>query len=90
MIPWELALSFFVGLALLWALSTVLVWPRRIVWRLITSSLVSGLCLWAIDLLSPVTGLFVPLTPFTLLAAGALGLPGALVMAVWAYVLAPL
>ncbi len=81
MIPWELALSFFLGLALLYLFGQLLVWPRRFLWRLMAASLLGGLALFALNLLSPLTGLTVPLSPFTVLAAGLLGLPGVALMA---------
>ena len=76
MIPWELALAFFLGLALLYLIGTLLLVPMRFLWRLMAGSLLGALALFVINQLSPITGLVVPVNIFTAALAGFLGLPG--------------
>lgn len=76
MLPWELSVSFFLGLLLLFLLGRALLIPSRFVWRLVGSGLAGGAALWLFNRLSSLTGLSLPLNPFTALIAGCLGLPG--------------
>ena len=76
-IPWELILSFAVGLALLCLIGYLLLIPRRFVWRLVAGGVMGALALWAVNLLGSLVGFSVAVNPFTAMAVGFLGLPGA-------------
>lgn len=76
LIPWELALAFFLGLALLYLLGTLLLIPMRFLWRLMAGSLLGALALFVINQFFPITGLVIPVNLFTVLLTGFLGLPG--------------
>ncbi len=76
MIPWELAVSFFLGLALIFLLGRALLVPSRFVWRLTAGGLLGGLMLWLFNRFEFLTGLTLPLNPFSALLAGFLGVPG--------------
>lgn len=76
-IPWELVVSFALGLGLLYAIGWLLLVPMRFLWRLIAGGLMGALALWLINQLSGVTGVYIAINPFTALAVGFLGLPGA-------------
>jgi len=76
-IPWELVVSFALGLGLLYAIGWLLLVPMRFLWRLIAGGLMGALALWLINQLSGITGISVAINPFTALAVGFLGLPGA-------------
>lgn len=76
MLPWELAVSFFLGLALLFLLGRALLIPSRFVWRLVGSAVAGGLMLWLFNRLSGLSGLLLPINPFSALIAGFLGVPG--------------
>ena len=82
MIPWELILAFFLGLALLYLIGWLLLVPMKFLWRLLAGSILGGLSLWLVNQFGWLLGFVVPINPFTALAAGFLGLPGvALVVA---------
>jgi inhibitor of the pro-sigma K processing machinery len=76
-IPWELVVSFALGLGLLYAIGWLLLVPMRFLWRLIAGGLMGAFALWLINQLSGITGISVAINPFTALAVGFLGLPGA-------------
>ncbi len=76
-IPWELVVSFALGLGLLYAIGWLLLVPMRFLWRLIAGGLMGALALWLINQLSGITGIYVAINPFTALLVGFLGLPGA-------------
>ena len=76
-IPWELVASFAFGLVLLCLIGYLLLIPRRFVWRLVAGGVMGALALWAVNLLGSLVGFSVAVNPFTAMAVGFLGLPGA-------------
>ena len=76
-IPWELVVSFGIGIALLCLIGYLLLVPRRFVWRLVAGGVMGALALWAVNLLGRLVGFRVAVNPFTAMAVGFLGLPGA-------------
>lgn len=68
--------SFIVGIIVLFILLRVLSLPFRIVWKLITNSIVGALMLWVVNLF----GLGIEITFFKALIAGFFGVPGVLVV----------
>lgn len=86
-IPWELVLSFALGLGLLYAIGWLLLVPMRFLWRLIAGGLMGALALWLINQLSGITGIYVAINPFTALSVGFLGLPGAALVVALQYLL---
>lgn len=84
-IPWELVLSFGLGLLLLYLLGYLLLVPMRFVWRLMAGGLLGAVSLWVVNQFSGLTHFSVPLNPFTALLAGFLGLPGAALAAALAH-----
>lgn len=79
-IPWALVLCFAVGLLLIALIGRLLIVPRRFFWRLLASGIGGALILLGVNLLSSLTGLRIPVNPFTALAVGFLGIPGALLI----------
>ena len=72
----EIIGSFIVGIIVLFILLRVLSLPFRIVWKLITNSIVGALMLWVVNLF----GLGIDITFFKALIAGLFGVPGVLVV----------
>ena len=75
-IPWELVLSFAIGLTLLCLVGYLLLVPMRFMWRLLAGGVLGALALMAINLLGGLVGFSVAVNPFTAMAVGFLGLPG--------------
>jgi len=76
MLPWELIVCFFLGLFLVFLMGRLLLIPMRFVWRLAASGVLGGLALWLFNQFYFLTGLYLPINPFTALISGFLGLPG--------------
>ena len=76
-IPWELILSFAVGLAMLCLIGYLLLVPMRFMWRLVAGGVMGALALGLVNLLGGMVGFHVQINPFTAMAVGFLGLPGA-------------
>ena len=76
-IPWELVLSFSIGLLLLCLIGYLLLVPMRFMWRLMAGGVLGALALGLVNLLGGLMGFGVEINPFTAMAVGFLGLPGA-------------
>ena len=72
----EIVGSLIVGIIVLFILLRILSLPFRIVWKLITNSIVGALMLWVVNLF----GLGIEITFFKALIAGFFGVPGVLVV----------
>ena len=76
-IPWELVLSFGIGLALLCLIGYLLLVPMRFMWRLMAGGVLGALALGLVNMVGGLMGFGVEINPFTAMAVGFLGLPGA-------------
>ena len=76
-IPWELVASFAVGLTLLCLIGYLLLVPMRFMWRLVAGCMLGAVVLAAVNVLGGLMGFSVEINPFTAMAVGFLGLPGA-------------
>lgn len=76
-IPWELILSFAIGLALLCLIGYLLLVPMKFMWRLVAGGVMGALVLMVVNILGALVGFSVEINPFTAMAVGFLGLPGA-------------
>lgn len=76
-IPWELIASFAVGLALICLTGYLLLAPMKFLWRLLAGGVLGALALLVVNLIGALFGFSVAVNPFTAMAVGFLGLPGA-------------
>ena len=76
-IPWELILCFAIGLSLLCLIGYLLLVPMRFMWRLLAGGVMGALALLLVNLIGSLVGFGVEINPFTAMAVGFLGLPGA-------------
>ena len=76
-IPWELVVSFGIGLTLLCLIGYLLLVPMRFMWRLLAGGVMGALALLLVNLFGGLLGFSVEINPFTAMAVGFLGLPGA-------------
>ena len=79
-IPWELVISFAIGLMLLCLIGYLLLTPRRFMWRLLAGGVMGALMLMGVNLIGALVGFSVAVNPFTAMAVGFLGLPGAVLV----------
>ena len=79
-IPWELIASFAVGLALVCLTGYLLLVPMKFLWRLVAGGVLGALMLLVVNLAGRLLGFSVSINPFTAMAVGFLGLPGAVLV----------
>jgi len=76
-IPWVLILSFAIGLLLLCLVGYLLLVPMRFMWRLAAGGVLGALALVIVNAVGALMNFSVEINPFTAMAVGFLGLPGA-------------
>ena len=81
-IPWELIASFAVGLTLICLTGYLLLVPMRFLWRLLAGGVLGALALMLVNMVGSLLGFSVSVNPFTAMAVGFLGLPGAILIIV--------
>lgn len=81
-IPWELIASFGVGLAMICLTGYLLLVPMKLMWRLVAGGVLGALALMLVNLVGALFGFSVSINPFTAMAVGFLGLPGAVLVVV--------
>ena len=79
-ISWELAACFAVGLALICLIGYLLLVPRRFMWRLLADGILGAAVLMIVNLIGAIFDFSVAVNPFTAMAVGFLGLPGAVLV----------
>ena len=79
-ISWELAACFAVGLALICLIGYLLLVPRRFMWRLLADGILGAAVLMIVNLIGAFFDFSVAVNPFTAMAVGFLGLPGAVLV----------
>ena len=79
-IPWELIASFAVGLALVCITGYLLLVPMKFLWRLLAGGVLGALMLVVVNLAGGLLGFSVSINPYTAMAVGFLGLPGAVLV----------
>lgn len=68
--------AYAFGIVLILLLGFFLVIPLKLVFRLVYNGLIGGLVLWLINLIGAQFGFVLPITVWTALLVGFLGLPG--------------
>ena len=81
-IPWELIASFAVGLALICLTGYLLLVPMKLLWRLLAGGVLGALALMLVNGVGALFGFSVSVNPFTAMAVGFLGLPGAVLVVI--------
>ena len=76
-IPVELIAAFAIGIVLMCLLGYLLLTPRRFLWRFTAGGVLGALALCVLNFFGGMVGLNVAVNPFTAMAVGFLGLPGA-------------
>ena len=73
--------AYAFGIVLILLLGFFLVIPLKIVFRLVYNGLIGGVALWLINLIGAGFGFVLPITVWTALLVGFLGLPGVAILA---------
>jgi inhibitor of the pro-sigma K processing machinery len=72
----ELIVAFAVGLIVLCLIGKIISLPMKILWKMITNSIVGAVLLWVVNLF----GAGVQITFIKALVAGVLGVPGVIIV----------
>ncbi|MDT3698561.1 MAG: pro-sigmaK processing inhibitor BofA family protein [Thermincola sp.] len=78
----NIIIAFGLGLLLIFLVGKVMLFPLRMVFKLIINAIVGGLVLWVINYVGSYFGIHIPLNPITALTVGFLGIPGIVVLLV--------
>jgi len=79
-IPWELIASFAVGLTLICLAGYLLLVPMKFLWRLLAGGVLGAISLMMVNLVGSLFEFSISVNPFTAMAVGFLGLPGAILI----------
>jgi inhibitor of the pro-sigma K processing machinery len=73
-------IAYGFGLLLLYLLARLLLFPLRIIIRLLYNGIIGGVLLWLVNLVGGFFSIFIPINPITALAVGFLGVPGVVLL----------
>lgn len=79
--------AYALGIVLILLLGFFLVIPLKIVFRLVYNGLIGGIVLWLVNLLGAQFGFILPITVWTALLVGFLGLPGVAILIFYFFVI---
>lgn len=78
---------FGIGLLILWILFKVFRWPLKVLGKLIVNAIMGAIVLVLVNLIGGFFGFTLPITAFTSLIVGLLGVPGVAIIAAWVFLL---
>ena len=78
--PIPIIAAYAVGILLILLFGRILVVPLQIVLKLVYNGLIGGLVLWLVNLIGSPMGFTLPITIWTALIVGLLGIPGVLLL----------
>lgn len=73
-------ISFFIGLSLLVIIGKILLLPIKIIKKFLINGIIGGISLVLFNLLGSLVGFSLPITWFTSLVVGVLGIPGIILL----------
>jgi inhibitor of the pro-sigma K processing machinery len=83
MLPLPIIGAYLIGILLILLFGRLLLIPLEIVFKLVYNGLIGGLILWLINLVGAQLGFVLPITIWTALLVGFLGLPGVGILVVY-------
>lgn len=81
--PLPIIAAYAVGILLILLFGRILVIPLKMVLNLVYNGLIGGLVLWVVNLIGSPMGFSLPITVWTALLVGLLGLPGVVLLIVY-------
>ncbi len=73
---------FVVGILAIVLIGKILMFPLKLIWKLVVNGVIGCVALIIINWLSPYTGIFIEITPLRAVVAGLLGLPGIIILSI--------
>jgi len=78
----SMLIAFFIGLIVLYVIGKVVSLPMRLLWKLITNSIIGGIMLWVINLF----GVGLQINLINALIAGVFGIPGVIALIIYKFI----
>jgi len=78
----SMVIVFFIGLVVLYVIGKVVSLPMRLLWKLITNSIIGGIMLWVINLF----GVGLQINLINALIAGIFGIPGVIGLIIYKFI----
>jgi inhibitor of the pro-sigma K processing machinery len=78
----SMLIAFFIGLVVLYVIGKVVSLPMRLLWKLITNSIIGGIMLWVINLF----GVGLQINLINALIAGIFGIPGVIGLIIYKFI----
>jgi inhibitor of the pro-sigma K processing machinery len=78
----SMLIAFFIGLIVLYVIGKVVSLPMRLLWKLITNSIIGGIMLWVINLF----GVGLQINLINALIAGVFGIPGVIGLIIYKFI----
>jgi inhibitor of the pro-sigma K processing machinery len=82
-LPFPIIGAYILGILLILLLGRFLLIPLKIVFKLVYNGLMGGLILWLVNLIGAHWGFVLPITAWTALLVGFLGLPGVVILVLY-------
>lgn len=74
------AMGYLLGMLIIFVVGWVFLKPVKFIIRLAANSVLGGVFIWIINLLGKTAGIHIGLNPVTAIVAGALGIPGVILI----------
>lgn len=81
--PFPVIGAYILGILLILILGRVMVFPLKVIFRLVYNGIIGGVTLWLVNVVGSLIGFHLPLTVWTALLVGFLGVPGVALLILW-------
>lgn len=78
----KILIAFGVGLLLIYIIGKTMMFPFKLVMKLLINAVVGGVVLWVVNYVGAFINFHIPLNPITALTVGFLGVPGIILLIV--------
>lgn len=80
-------IMFGIGIFLIWVICKVFAWPLKMLFKLVVNAIMGAVVLLVINIIGSAVGFTLPITALTALLVGLLGVPGAVLIALWVFLM---
>ena len=83
----ETLIMFGIGILMVWVICKIFAWPLKILFKLVINAVMGAIVLLVINIIGSAVGFTLPITALTALLVGLLGVPGVVLIALWAFLM---
>ena len=83
----ETLIMFGIGILMVWAVWKIFAWPIKILFKLVINAVMGAAVLLVINIIGSAVGFTLPINALTALIVGLLGVPGVVLIALWAFLM---